>query len=676
MAGPGSIRYGLGAVKGVGQGAVDAIVEERARGGAFRDLADLCGRVDLRQVGRRTLEAMVKAGCFDGFGPNRATLASMLPAAMQFGEQSTRAVARGPGRPVRRPGRAGGGQCARRRSKSPRCRSGAMSQRLQGERDTLGLYLTGHPIAAYEQELRQLVAARIADLGGPRPAAGATPWGAGGRNVTVAGLVHEIRRRGARMTLVLDDRSGRIEVSMFDDVYQQHRHVIARDAILVVEGQLRFDEFIEDWRVNAKKLTPIEELREREARRLIIRWPGGAGDIRFIQRLEETLRPCTGGRCGVAVHYMGSGARATLALGDEWSVRPTRELLESLGAARRARRRARHVRPAGAIDPFILRDMALQFLDFEQPIAELEAKIEELRFLGDDSELNIAEEVEKLRARSRALTTSIFASLTPWQITQLARHPQRPYVLDYIPLVFTEFQELHGDRMYADDQAIVAGPARLDGTPVMVIGQQKGRDTKERVRRNYGMPKPEGYRKALRLMKTAERFGLPLVTLIDTPGAYPGVGSEERNQSEAIARNLFEMAELRVPIVSCVIGEGGSGGALAIGVCDRLLMLQYSVYSVISPEGCASILWKSADRRELAAEAMGITAERLSRLSLIDEVIPEPLGGAHREPLVMAQSRCGKCWCARSTKLAALPIDVLLDERQRRLRGFGVFGGT
>ena len=319
--------------------------------------------------------------------------------------------------------------------------------------------------------------------------------------------------------------------------------------------------------------------------------------------------------------------------------------------------------------------MALQFLDFEQPIAELEAKIEELRFLGDDSELNIADEVEKLRAKSRALTTSIFASLTPWQITQLARHPQRPYVLDYVPLVFTDFQELHGDRMYADDQAIVAGPARLAGAPVMLIGQQKGRDTKERVRRNYGMPKPEGYRKARRLMKTAERFGMPVVTLIDTPGAYPGVGSEERNQSEAIARNLFDMATLRVPIVSCVIGEGGSGGALAIGVCDRLLMLQYSIYSVISPEGCASILWKSADRRELAAEAMGITAERLSRLGLIDEVISEPMGGAHREPQVMAES-LREALTRQVTKLSALPVEVLLDERQRRLRGFGVYGGT
>lgn len=316
--------------------------------------------------------------------------------------------------------------------------------------------------------------------------------------------------------------------------------------------------------------------------------------------------------------------------------------------------------------------MDLNFLDFEQPIAELEAKIDELRYLGDDAEINIAEEINRLRAKSRTLTKSIFANLTPWQVAQLARHPQRPYTLDYLPLIFGDFQELHGDRMYADDLAIVGGPARLDGRSVMVIGHQKGRDTKERVRRNYGMPKPEGYRKAMRLMKMAERFGLPLVTLIDTPGAYPGVGSEERNQSEAIARNLFEMAQLRVPVVSVVIGEGGSGGALAIGVCDRLLMLQYSVYSVISPEGCASILWKSADKKELAAEAMAITADRLQRLKLVDEVVPEPLGGAHREPQAMAEA-LKACIVKHLDTLVAKPVDQLLDERAKRLDGFGAF---
>jgi acetyl-CoA carboxylase carboxyl transferase subunit alpha len=316
--------------------------------------------------------------------------------------------------------------------------------------------------------------------------------------------------------------------------------------------------------------------------------------------------------------------------------------------------------------------MPLSFLEFEQPIAELEAKIDELRFVSSDDEVNVGEEIARLRAKSRALTTSIFANLTPWQVAQLARHPQRPYTLDYAAVVFDEFQELHGDRMYADDHAIVGGLGRLDGRPVMLIGHQKGRDTKERVRRNYGMPKPEGYRKALRLMKMAERFRIPLVTLIDTPGAYPGLGSEERNQSEAIARNLFEMSMLRIPVITAVIGEGGSGGALAIGVCDRLIMLEYGVYSVISPEGCASILWKSADKKELAAEAMGITADRLQNLGLVDEVVKEPLGGAHRDPHAMAEDL--KAAILRHLRdVEQWPEDQLLERRYARLRGQGVY---
>ena len=316
--------------------------------------------------------------------------------------------------------------------------------------------------------------------------------------------------------------------------------------------------------------------------------------------------------------------------------------------------------------------MADVFLDFEQPIAELEAKIEELGHVTSDAKVNIAEEVARLQKKSRQLTISIFASLTPWQITQIARHQRRPYTLDYIQLMCTDFTELHGDRMYGDDMAIVGGLARIDGRPVMIIGQQKGRDTKERVRRNYGMPKPEGYRKALRLMKTAERFELPIITLIDTPGAYPGVSSEERGQSEAIARNLFEMATLRVPIISCVIGEGESGGALAIGVCDRLLMLQYAVYSVISPEGCASILWKSADKKEAAADAMGLTADRLAALKLVDQVLTEPLGGAHRDPETMAISLKSEL-LKQLDALGGLSPDQLLEQRQQRLASFGEF---
>jgi acetyl-CoA carboxylase carboxyl transferase subunit alpha len=316
--------------------------------------------------------------------------------------------------------------------------------------------------------------------------------------------------------------------------------------------------------------------------------------------------------------------------------------------------------------------MDLKFLEFEQPIAELEARIDALKFVGEDSELNISEEISRLKNKSESLTRSIFSSLSAWQIAQLARHPQRPYTLDYIEKCFTDYQELHGDRMYADDHSLVGGLARLDGEAVMVMGHQKGRDTKERVWRNYGMARPEGYRKALRLMQLAERFGLPLITLIDTPGAYPGVGAEERGQSEAIARNLFVMSTLRVPIVSVVIGEGGSGGALAIGVADRVLMLQYGIYSVISPEGCASILWKSADKAELAAEAMGITADRLHKLKLVDDVIPEPLGGAHRDPQTVAASLKGALIQSLAT-LQTVPIESLLLQRRRRIASYGVF---
>src|SRR5690625_1345124 len=275
--------------------------------------------------------------------------------------------------------------------------------------------------------------------------------------------------------------------------------------------------------------------------------------------------------------------------------------------------------------------MNLNFLDFERPIAELEAKIDELRYVGDDNELNISEEINRLQAKSRTLTEQIFSQLSAWQVAQLARHPQRPYTLDYVKHIFTEFEQLHGDRAYADDPAIVGGIARLDGRPVMVIGHQKGRDTKEKIRRNFGMPRPEGYRKALRLMQLAERFKLPVLTFIDTPGAYPGIDAEERGQSEAIAHNLYAMAELKTPIVTTVIGEGGSGGALAIGVGDRVFMLEYSIYSVISPEGCASILWKSADKAPDAAETLGITSKRLKELGFIDRIITEPLGGAHRD---------------------------------------------
>jgi len=319
--------------------------------------------------------------------------------------------------------------------------------------------------------------------------------------------------------------------------------------------------------------------------------------------------------------------------------------------------------------------MDLKFLEFEQPIAELEAKIDELRFVGDDAEINISEEVSRLKAKSETLTKGIFSKLSPWQIAQVARHPMRPYTADYLKLIAPDFQELHGDRMFADDSAIIGGIGRLDGRAVMFIGHQKGRDTKERVRRNYGMPKPEGYRKAQRLMKMAEKFSMPVVTLIDTPGAYPGMGAEERGQSEAIAYSLFLMAKLRTPIICIVIGEGGSGGALAIGVGDRLLMLQYSVYSVISPEGCASILWKSNEKAEDAAEAMRITADSLNDFGLIDEILPEPLGAAHRDPEAAAEV-IRNAVLKHLDDIDQLDIDQLLDQRQLRLASFGEYKET
>ncbi len=316
--------------------------------------------------------------------------------------------------------------------------------------------------------------------------------------------------------------------------------------------------------------------------------------------------------------------------------------------------------------------MNLNFLDFEQPIAELEAKIEELRYVGSDNEINIGDEIQRLKSKSHDLTKSIFSNLKAAQIAQLSRHPQRPYFMDYVERIFTDFEELHGDRAYADDAALVGGMARLDGRPVMIIGQQKGRDTKEKIKRNFGMPRPEGYRKALRLMKLAERFQLPILTFIDTPGAYPGIGAEERGQSEAIARNLLEMSELKTPIVNTVIGEGGSGGALAIGVGDRLMMLEYSTYSVISPEGCATILWRSADKAAEAAEAMGLTAQRLKELQLIDKIIPEPLGGAHRDVDAMAMS-LKHALIESLDNLGSTSIDKLLDQRYQHLMAYGNF---
>ena len=315
------------------------------------------------------------------------------------------------------------------------------------------------------------------------------------------------------------------------------------------------------------------------------------------------------------------------------------------------------------------------FLDFEQPIAELESKIEELRFVQSESAVDISDEIGRLDKKSQQLAKDIYSNLTPWQVTQIARHPQRPYTLDYVGEIFTDWQELHGDRHFADDNSIVGGMARFNGQACMVIGQQKGRDTKERGLRNFGMSRPEGYRKALRLMKLAEKFGLPVFTFVDTPGAYPGIGAEERGQSEAIGRNIFEMAQLEVPIIVTIIGEGGSGGALAISVGDQLLMLQYSIYSVISPEGCASILWKTAERAADAAEQLGITAHRLKALGLVDKIVNEPVGGAHRDPKQMA-AFLKRALNDAYRQVSDLPVKDLVQRRYERLQSYGRFSDT
>ena len=312
------------------------------------------------------------------------------------------------------------------------------------------------------------------------------------------------------------------------------------------------------------------------------------------------------------------------------------------------------------------------FLEFEQPVAELESKIEELRYVQSESAVDISEEIDRLSKKSLQLTKDIYSSLTPWQVTQIARHPQRPYTLDYVAEIFTDFQELHGDRHFADDLSIVGGLARFNGQPCMVLGHQKGRDTKERAQRNFGMSRPEGYRKALRLMKLAEKFGLPVFTFVDTPGAYPGIGAEERGQSEAIGRNIFEMAQLEVPIICTIIGEGGSGGALAISVGDQTLMLQYSIYSVISPEGCASILWKTAERASDAAEALGVTAHRLKALQLVDKIVNEPVGGAHRDHKQMA-SFLKRALNDALRQVSDLKPKELLQRRYERLQAYGRF---
>src|SRR5690606_26654315 len=512
--------------------------------------------------------------------------------------------------------------------------------------------------------------------------------------VVLAGLVTGVRRRGDSMAFVrIEDGRGQLEVAFFRDACTEFGHLLTRDRILLVEGNLGEDQYTGGFVLRARQCWDFRQLCSEHARCLAL-----TVDLRAQgawERLQKALADYRPGATPLRLDLLTPKARGTLNVNGSQGVRTDPELISQLRALPGVSRVtlalhrpwAQGGRPwpgRGKPDripgpsfcsnprPATQDAMNPNFLDFEQPIAELDAKIQELRRASAGPEVNIEAELEGLQEKLRARTAEIFRNLTPWQISQLARHPQRPYTNDYIKLMFEEFHELAGDRAFADDAAIVGGLARMDGQPVMVIGHQKGRDTKAKIRRNFGMPRPEGYRKALRLMKMAERFQLPLLTFIDTPGAYPGIGAEERGQSEAIARNLLEMAELRIPVICSVIGEGGSGGALAIGVGDRTLMLEYSTYSVISPEGCASILWKSADKARDAAEALGLTAKRLLEHKLIDRIVPEPLGGAHRDPQTMAATLKAAIK-EELGKLEAIPTQELLEQRYARLRSYGAY---
>ena len=609
-------------------------------------------------------EALIKSGSLDRARPesrdaHRGARARDAPGRTEFARHERRAG--GPVRPER------GGR-------TPWCADWSDAQRLAGERETLGLFLSGHPITPYEPDLKFLVSARLVDVGGPKPARGrGRARLVRGKPATVAGLVLEIRRRPNRVTLILDDRSARLEVSLYEETFQQYRDIIVKDAILIVEGCCGSTISSKPGGLQAKTLMDIDRARERFARRLWMRWPEEFDGPHGMNRFEELLKPYLQGPLrGERGGQPRKDYAGRLNLADSWSVRPSRELLDKLIGAGRPRRLVfgvwsaeRHSRRGNFF-------MAMNFLEFEQPIAELEAKIEELKFLGSDASVNISEEVKRLQSKSRALTTQHFPNLSPWQITQLARHPQRPYTLDYVSMIFTDWQELHGDRMYSDDLAIVGGLARLEGAPVMRDRPSEGPRHQGARAAQLRHAEARGLPQGAAADAMAERFRIPVITLIDTPGAYPGIGSEERGQSEAIARNLFEMSHLAAPILSVVIGEGGSGGALAIGVCDRLVMLQFSVYSVISPESCASILWKSTDKKEISADAMGGTAERLKKLGLVDEVLKEPHGAAHRDPQAMAET-LKQSMIKHLAELCNQPVTTLLDARQARLRGFGVF---
>ena len=696
-----SIRYGLGAVRGVGRGAVEAIIAGREAHGPYGSLADLCRRLDLQKVNRRVLEALLRAGSLDGLGANRATLMDRLSAAMQLGDQNTRAHAAGQNDLFGLAADERGSALEPQRATPLPEWSEAV--RLAGERETLGLYLTGHPLARFESGLEHFVSHRIGELVSDRPLAGLeAPRFGGGKPVTVAGLIDEVKKRGPRVILTLDDRTGRIEAVLFEETWHKHRELIAKDALVLVEGLLRFDEFSDAWRLSVRRISELDEVRSRAAQRLLIRC-AHADLARGLERLAAILAPWRPGPCPITVEYCGQTASGALSLGSEWTVRPTRELLEQLAGLVGARRRAgASTGPVRAACPPPLRMGAdgllaapaapgrstvtsrsfrirAKYATWPLPswISNNPSPSSKRRSRSSGTSPRTPRSTSRTRStgcRPRAGSSPRASSPVsrPGRSPQLARHPQRPYTLDYV--------HVHLQRL---PRAARRPDVRRRRWPSSAAWRAR------RARRHDHRP-PEGPRhqgaRAAQL-RHAEAGGLSQGAAADAArrairfaagdahrhqGAYPGVGAEERGQSEAIARNLFEMSVLSVPIVTVVTGEGGSGGALGIGVCDRLLMLQYSTYSVISPEGCASILWKSQDKKEVAAEALNLTADRLQKLGLVDEVIEEPLGGAHRDPVAVAAS-LKAALIRQLDELEAIPRDQLRAERATKIAGFGVF---
>src|SRR3989449_537034 len=666
------IRFGLGAIKNVGEGAIASILAGR-RAARYRSLVDLCDRIDLRLCNKRVLEALIDAGACDSLGGHRAQLVAALEDA--FAEAQARQAEREAGQvgmfgeeaPISHPA-----------SRIPDVPGWTEHERLAREKAVLGFFISGHPLAKYRTEV---------ELFGTRTTATLGLWS--DQKVRVAAVVTVVKRQISKKTgaeyarLILEDFHGTAEALVFPETWAKLNEVIQSDrALLLTGGYSARDRAEEQAPFIVEQARGLDELRVSGAVAVALSWSAASPPDPEAARAAAALCAAHPGPAPLLVEREGGGGGGGGGRGRAWG----------RGTPATARPRGCAAVPCGSTRPRTCSPpcapcsapstctcgrpeaMATHTLDFERPLLELERQIEELKRVAGETAVDVSKEIVPLERKLADLRQEIYRSLTPMQRVQVARHPKRPYTLDYLRTVFTDFVELHGDRLYRDDPAIVGGWARLDGASVMGIGHQKGRDTKENLRRNFGMAHPAGNRKALRLMHLAEQFRAPVITLVDTPGAYPGLGAEERGQAEAIARNLLEMSGLRTPIVTAVIGEGGSGGALAVGLADRVIMLENSVYSVISPEGCAAILWKDASQRERAAEALKLTARDLLDLGVIDEIVPEPPGGAHADPEATAQV-LGDALRRHAAQLRKVKIVKLLKRREEKYLSMGALNG-